>query len=61
MLPFQIPFPSTGLYPEKRTMKKDTSCCRIETTVGGISMSRQYTKIEPYAEEIFRRKDNGET
>lgn len=42
-------------------MKKDTSYCRIETTVGGISMSRQYTKIEPYAEEIFRRKGDGET
>ena len=26
----------SGLYPEKRTMKKDTSYCRIETTVGGI-------------------------
>ena len=24
-------------------------------------MSRQYTKIEPYAEEIFRRKGDGET
>ena len=24
-------------------------------------MSRKYTKIEPYAEEIFRRKGDGET
>ena len=24
-----------GLYPEKRTLKENTPCCRIETTTGG--------------------------
>jgi len=26
---------SNGLYPIKRTVKKGTSCCRMETTAGG--------------------------
>lgn len=50
-----------GLYPKKRTMKKSTSCCRIETTIGGVVMSRQYAKVEELSEEVFRRKAAGET
>ena len=51
----------SGLYPPKRTVKKSTSCCRIETTTGGVVRSRQYTKVEALSEEVFRRKAAGET
>ena len=27
-------------------MKKETSCCRIKTTTGGVVVSRQYAKAE---------------
>ena len=50
-----------GLYPKKWTVKKSTSCCRIETTTGGAVMSRQYTKMEIISEEVFRRKAAGES
>ena len=50
-----------GLYPEKRTLKEKTPCCRMETTTGGYVMSRSYVKVENLAEEVFRRKAAGET
>ena len=50
-----------GLYPEKRTLKEKTPCCRIKTTTGGYVMSRSYVKVENLAEEVFRRKAAGET
>ena len=28
-------FFNSGLYPEKRTLKENTPCCRIKTTTGG--------------------------
>ena len=50
-----------GLYPEKRTLKEKTPCCRIKATTGGYVMSRSYVKVECLAEEVFRRKEAGET
>ncbi|MEG1269662.1 MAG: hypothetical protein RSD35_10515, partial [Oscillospiraceae bacterium] len=50
------PFIPFGLYPQKWTVKKSTSCCRIETTAGGVVMSRQYVKMESLSEAVFRRK-----
>ena len=42
-------------------VKKETSCCRIETTTGGFSMGRKYTKVEQLTEIIRERKERGET
>ena len=50
-----------GPYPDKRTLKEKTPCCRIGTTTGGQIMSRSYRKVECLAEEVFRRKAAGET
>jgi hypothetical protein len=51
----------TEIYPEKRTVKKDTPCCRIAAATGGVFMSIQYTKIEILTAEILKRKAKGET
>ena len=52
---------NTGPYPDKRTLKEKTPCCRIGTTTGGQIMSRSYRKVECLEEEVFRRKAAGET
>ena len=58
---FRNPPDHGGLYPKKRTAKKMTSCCRIELRQEVIFMPRQYTKVEILSEEVFRRKEVGET
>lgn len=42
-------------------MKRNTPCCRIGNTTGGVAMSRQYTKVEAVVEEVFRLKAEGKT
>lgn len=51
---------NSRLYP-KNGQRKDTSCCRIKTTTGGVVVSRQYAKAEELNGEVFRKKAAGET
>jgi hypothetical protein len=52
--------PGTGLNPEKRTVQKKTSCCRINTT-GGFHMKRKWTNIKELESEILRMRNEGRT
>lgn len=49
-----------GLYPKKRTVKKEASCCRIELRQEVRFTPKKHTKVEILSEEVFRRKAEGE-
>jgi DNA-binding CsgD family transcriptional regulator len=47
--------------PEKRTMTKRASYCRIETTIGGICMARKYTRIKELEKPIKEMQEAGKS